>query len=477
MLPLKRTTLRPVSPATVPWLLCGALLVACSGGGESEGDRRGGGRPGGGPPGAGFGGERPAAAVPIEVTAVERRDIASYIETNGTLEAEKEVDLVARTAGPIVDLRGEENQAVQKGQVLARLDEDEIRARLEISRVALQEAETEFARAEELQRASLISGEEFDQARNRLESARAEFRGNEIQIGYTVIRAPFSGLIVERYVKFAETVNVNQPLFRISDFDPLLCLIQVPERELSRLAVGQSAYLEVDAWSGERFEAQVLRLSPVVDAATGTIKVTLEVEGKGKLRPGMFASVFLQTETHVGALVIPKSALALDSIGDAVFVAEEGSAARRDVTLGVREGDFVEVVAGLSEGDAVISVGQDSLSDGTPIELVGDEAPGFRRDGRDAAGDDPPAGGGADSPGRPGNRTAGSAAPDPERLEMMRQRMRDGGMSDEQIEERVRQMKQSSGSGSGSGQGGSAEGGEAEGTSESAPDTSDGEGR
>lgn len=409
------------------------LTLGCGGGDESASQGRGG-RPGaGGSPGGFGGGERAAAAVPVEVAQVERRDMASYIETNGTLEAESEVDIVARSAGPIVELRAEETMAVRKGQLLARLDQEEIASRLEVSRVALEEAETAFERAETLQRANLISSEAFDQARSRVEAARAEFRGNEIQMAYTQIRAPFSGLIVERYVKFAENVAVNQPLFRLSDFDPLLCPIQVPERDLPRLAVGQPAYLTVDAWPDERFEARVLRLSPVVDAATGTVKVTLEVEAAGKLRPGMFGSIFLQTDTHEGALVIPKTALALDSIGDAVFVVDGGAAKRRDITLGVREGDFVEVVSGLEEGEPVVSVGQDSLSDGTPIEVVG------------APGEEAMAAPGAeDARGGPEGRSGGGEMT-PERLEMIKQRMRDRGLSDEEIEQRLEERKRAGG--------------------------------
>jgi len=440
---------RALATAGLPALVL--LLAACGGGDEQAASGRGGGggRPGGAP--GGFGGApREAAAVPVEVTAVERRDLASYIETNGTLEAESEVDLVARTAGPIVELAAEENMAVRKGQILARIDSDETRARLEISRVSLDEAQTAYDRAEKLTQENLLSSEEFEQATARLESARAEFRGNEIQLGYTEIKAPFSGLIVRRYVKFAETVSNNQALFRLSDFDPLLCPIQVPERELPRLAAGQGAYVTVDAWPDERFSARVLRLSPVVDAATGTVKVTLEVEAAGKLRPGMFASVFLQTDTREGALVIPRVALALDSIGDAVFVADGKAAARREVTLGVREGEYVEVVAGLSEGDPVVSVGQDSLTDGTPIEIL-DAAgavvavSGDPEAGGEGEGEGQWAGRGAGQggpPGGPGGRGGGESEMTPERLEMIKQRMRDRGMSDEEIDQRLEQMRE-----------------------------------
>ena len=109
--------------------------------------------------------------------------------------------------------------------------------------------------------------------------------------------------------------------------------------------------------------------------------MTLEVAAKEKLRPGMFASVFLETETRDGALVIPKTALALESIGDTVYVMSDGVAERREVTLGFREGDAVEILSGLEEGEQVVSVGQDGLSDGTPIQVLGGPGEGQQTDG------------------------------------------------------------------------------------------------
>jgi RND family efflux transporter MFP subunit len=308
--------------------------------------------------------------VPVEVTAVVRRDISSYIETNGTLEAENEVDLVARVTAPVVDLRVEEGMQVEKGQILARLDDSELRARAEISRATLDEAEQVFERAESLKENQLISPEEYDQVVTRLETARAQADSDQIQLGYTEIKAPFSGLVVTRYIHYAEQVNAGAPLFRVSDFRPLLCPIQIPERDLPKIEVGQPAYLTLEAWPGERFPAKVLRVRPVVDAATGTVRVTLEVETRDRLRPGMFARVFVETETRSDSMVVPKSALSLESIGDTLYVAEGDSASRRDVQLGFKEGDSVEVLSGVSEGEMVIVVGQDGLSEGTPIQVL-----------------------------------------------------------------------------------------------------------
>lgn len=334
------------------------------------------GRPG--PDGA----EEQAAAVPVEVAAVERRTVSAYIETNGSLEAEKDVQIVARIAGPVVELKTEEGQFVRKGQLMARIDPREARAQVQIAEVALREVERAFGRARSTFEAKLISQADYDQALAAKEAAEATLAERKLQLGFTSIEAPFDAVVVERMVKLADNVTVNQELFRISDFDPLLCKIQVPEKELPRLHKGQPAYLTVEAWPQERFPARVLRLSPVVDAATGTVRVTLEVEARDRLRPGMFASVFLEVDRHQNALTIPKAALSLESLGDTVYVVNGELAARRPIELGFEEADIVEVLSGLDPQDRVIVVGQDGLSEGTPIRILegpGAETPAPRR--------------------------------------------------------------------------------------------------
>ena len=413
---------------------------------KADGGERSG-RPGSG--GAGGLGGPPAqsTAVPVEVATVERRAISFYIQSNGTLEAENEVDLVARTSGPIRELRTEEGRFVSKGQLLARIDDDEIRSQVEISRVALDEARLNFERAQELFETQLLSPEAYDQTKSRLETAQAQHQRNQVQLGYTEIRAPFSGLIIARYIDAAQQVAVGTPLFRLSDFDPLLCPVQIPERELRRLGVGQDAYLTVEAWGDDRFEAKVLRVSPVIEARTGTVKVTLDVRGEGKLRPGMFARVFLETETHDAAVVVPKNALSLESLGDTIFVYSDGVAKRREVELGFEEGDLVEVVAGVSPGERVVVVGQDGLSDGTPIEILQSLAsPGAGADAGVAAA----AGGPGDSATEPwaGPRPDPSSMT-PQDIERMKERMRARGLSEAEIDERVETMRQGGRDGAG----------------------------
>jgi hypothetical protein len=144
----------------------------------------------------------------------------------------------------------------------------------------------------------------------------------------------------------------------------------------------------------------------------------------------MFASVYLQTDTHDDSIVIPRDALVLDSLGDTVYVKSGENAERREVRLGLRSEDSVEVLEGLTEGELLIVIGQDGLADGTPVTVIGDEPPA-----RVASADE-------------------SSGPPPEAIEMMRQRMKERGMSDEEIEQRLQQMREGGGPPPGRGPGG-----------------------
>ncbi len=402
---------------------CGSKESGADTGGDATGGR-GGGRPGE------FGGAPESTAIPIDVAVVAQRDIADYIETNGTLEAENDVDIVARIGGPVVELKGEEGMFVREGDLLARIDPEPAEAQLELLRVTLEEARLALERANATLASGILSQEAYDQAVSRHETAKAQIRSQEIQLEYTEIRAPFSGQIVERAIKFAENISVNQRLFRLSDFDPLLCPIQVPEKDLPSLRLRQSAYVTVDSYPDRKFNASVLRISPVVESATGTVKVTLSVQGENVLRPGMFASVFLEVDRRSGSLVIPKRALVLESIGDTVYVFDDGVARRREVELGFAEADSVEVTSGLEEGERVIVVGQDSVSDGTAVYVLADSPSG------------PP-------PGATGSPGFGGGEMSAEQLDMIKDRMRERGMSDAQIEERLQQMRNGASTGAG----------------------------
>ena len=158
--------------------------------------------------------------------------------------------------------------------------------------------------------------------------------------------------------------------------EPLLGYLFVPEKEFRRLRPGQPAQVSVDAIPGKTFEASILRVSPVVDPETGTFKVTLAVTDPDKrLKPGMFGRFQVIHERRENALLIPRMAVIEDETQISVFVVEEGIARRRSIQTGYSRGEHVEITEGLSGDEAVVTLGQTGLKDGSEVSVVTRSAP------------------------------------------------------------------------------------------------------
>ena len=216
-----------------------------------------------------------------------------------------------------------------------------------------------------------MSAGAFENLKYDLDNHHAANDIAQLNLSYSAIRAPFAGVVAERHVKLGKELAVGAPIFRVTDPTPLKASVFVPERELARLKPGQPANVAADALAGRRFPAHVKLVSPMVDAATATFKVTLEVDDpKGDLKPGMFARVGIVFERRADTLTIPRVAL-LDSDGSSnVFVVSSGKAEQRAIKTGLANSGRIEVVQGLDGAEQVVVVGQNGLKDGNPVRVV-----------------------------------------------------------------------------------------------------------
>ena len=312
-----------------------------------------------------------SAAIPVEIAIVKRDTISNYLLANTTLEPERSVNVVAKVSGVVVELRAEEGDQVKAGQLLARIDDSELAVNVKQAKARLDNAKSAFERAREMFQKNLTSREAYEQAKLELETAQAQYESAQLQWQYSRIRAPIDGVVTARNIDLGDMVSVNTVVFSLADFNPLLARVHVPEKDITQVHVGQPAKITVESAPGRTFTGRVQMISPVVDPTTGTVKVTIEIRKReGILRPGMFASVYLVTETHPNALVIPKKALVLESERDMVFTFKNGRAHEVPLKLGFSDAQNVEVLAGLAEGDTVITVGQEGLREGTPVRVA-----------------------------------------------------------------------------------------------------------
>jgi membrane fusion protein (multidrug efflux system) len=171
-------------------------------------------------------------------------------------------------------------------------------------------------------------------------------------------------------------VSTTEPVFRVTAFEPLLATLHVPERELSRLAAGQPAVLSADALPGKRFVGVIDRISPVVDADSGTFRVTVELtDDTGRLRPGMFGRFDIVYDRRDNAVLVPVESVLMEDGEASVFVVEGQEATRRSVTVGYRNNGHLEILSGIEPGETVVVTGQASLRTGATVQVLGAEEP------------------------------------------------------------------------------------------------------
>ncbi len=379
------------------------------------------------------------AAIPVQVTAVRKGDISMFLLQTTTIEAEKQVDIITKVAGLVVKLAAEEGDKVRKGSLLVQLDEAELQIEYLQAKVRMETDKTIFERSKNMLEKKLIAEENYETARLQYESSKAANEAARLKLDYTSVRSPIDGVVTARYIELGQRVNVNEALFQVADFNPLRARIFVPEKDMGRIFVGQQAKITVESEADTEFSGVVKMISPVVDPTSGTAKVTIDInDAKGKLKPGMFASVFINTETHKNTLIIPKKALVLESEVDQVYVYQEGVANKARLKLGFTAGDSVEVLSGLKEGDLVVTVGQEGLRTGLPIRIPGQEQTVTRTSKEETTAG--PALAAKSSGEKRGRRGMGAdGQPDPERLKRMEERLMQNPAIRAEYEKRVKE--------------------------------------
>ncbi len=311
------------------------------------------------------------APIPVRTTAVETGQVASYISATANLVPENEVKILAEWEGRLGQLNVEEGDRIQKGQVLAAVARDDGEIAFKKAQVRATTSRLAYERAQKLRDQELISSDEFDKFVMDNEIAVQELAEAEWRLEKTLVRAPWSGMVIERTVQPGQHVRPGDELFTVADFNPLVARIYLPEKDVLRLEEGRQVRLALKADESIVFGARIRQISPVVDTATGTVKVTVEAtQVPRSVRPGAFVAVDIVRESRQAALLLPREAVVRELQKAFVFVATDGVAAKRSVTLGLEENGHVEVTSGVEGGESVIVAGQGGLKDGSTVEVI-----------------------------------------------------------------------------------------------------------
>ena len=316
------------------------------------------------------------AKIPVEVALVTRGAMLASFQGTAALEAEATAQVVSKSSGVVLQILVEEGDRVSAGAVLAKLENDRQRLSLKQAQANLRKVENDFKRQTELFNRKLIGSDVFERVKFELETQRASYDIAQLELSYTAIRAPIAGMVSQRLVKLGNQIQLGQTLFRIDDFDPLEARVAVPEREMQSIKTGQDVQMLVDAISGQVFTGKVARVSPIVDPKTGTFDVIAQFQDNGSgLRSGMFGRVNIVTAVHPNALLIPRAALLGEGRDAAVFVIDGSTVKRVALSTGLTADGKVEVLSGLKAGDSVVTLGQNSVREGSEVQVIAQKRP------------------------------------------------------------------------------------------------------
>lgn len=332
----------------------------------------------------------------VGVATAETQKWEILLSAVGSLSASEGITIASEVPGRVVEIHFESGDPVEQGKLLLVQDHSVESANLAAAKATRDLAEVNFTRSKDLFDRNTIAQADFDASRAQKERAEAEVMAIEAAIEKKRIEAPFSGQLGIRQVSLGQLLSSDTPIIVLEALDPLYLDFSLPQRELSRIDVGQKVSFTVDAFADQSFTGKVEAISPRVDSGTRNVEIRVAVPNpKAELRSGMFARLQLDLGEENDWVVIPDTAINYNPYGNGVYIVEElkredGSTYKgvrqSFVTVVDRRGDLAAISKGIKPGDQVVVVGGSKLNDRSPIKINNDILPDAKADPKPAEG-------------------------------------------------------------------------------------------
>jgi membrane fusion protein (multidrug efflux system) len=309
--------------------------------------------------------------LPVKAAPATRTTLNVEVTAVGTLHADETVMVRPEIAGRVETIHFREGQKIRQGEPLVTLDQEEYQAQLASSAAQLALEQSSYRRLQDMDRQQLTSQQNLDEAKAKLDTARAQQELNRVHLSKTVIRAPFDGMIGLRKISPGAYVKPGDDIVALESLGAMKLDFRVPETYLARLAVDQRLAARVDAYPEQSFEGTIYAIEPALDEETRTVLLRARLPNPhNQLRPGLFARVSLILERREDTLVVPEQAIV--PVGQTTFVyrVADGKAVMTPVKLGLRRPGLVEILEGLSAGDLVVTDGQLKIRDGAAVQVL-----------------------------------------------------------------------------------------------------------
>lgn len=327
-------------------------------------------------------------AIPVKVTKATKGDITHYIPALGTVFPWAETKISSKIPGKIERILVKEGPEVSKGDLLIQLEDNEMaialeqaQAQLELAEAKLANAMGDWERAKELSQQKVISQQEYDRLESQYsialaqrKEAQAQLKMAQTQLDNTRIRAPFAGTIVQKYANEAEQISPGLPLLHLMDISRVKAEVEVSEIKKAEIQLGQESLVVIDSYPAKTFSGKIIQIRPLIDPQSRTLKVTIEIPNEEKLlNAGMFSRIKIQVAQHRDVILVPKSAITETGAKKVAYKVNNSIAHRIEVQTGYEQDGKIEVLAGINEGELVVTEGNYGLAHGARIFLSNQE--------------------------------------------------------------------------------------------------------
>lgn len=320
----------------------------------------------------------------VQVKDIVKIPLKPFIESIGTLNPFEEVTISAEVEGVLRSVKVEEGTQISKGMLLAAIDDSDYSLEVKRAEAALRQAEAtlentklEFKRKDALHKEELVTKQQYDDVVTRLslteaevERAKASLAIARLKLSKTKITSPLACVVKEKRVSAGDFVKNGTSLLVIIQSNPIKLRFTVPEKDVGRLKMNQEVILKVDGFPGSEFKGKVNIIFPNVEEKTRTLQVeALVPNSNGILKPGLFAKVILYTSGERDTIIVPVTALLYEAEKVKVFIIEGDRAKEREVKLGSKYGELMEIIDGVKEGEKIVAIGQQNLSEGAKVSV------------------------------------------------------------------------------------------------------------
>ncbi len=307
----------------------------------------------------------------VKIEKPQRETVIYKLQLTGDVAAIQQANIFSKVSGNLERVHVDIGSRVRRNQILALIDSTELHEQFQLAAATFYNTRVKHQRMKQLLEQNLVSKEDVDDAEATMKVAEANFDVAKTRLSYARITAPFAGYITKRYLDAGALVTPgNSTLFTLMDLDSVKVVVNILEKDLSRIAEIKKATVTVEAFPGQEYNGIVARTNQALDLSTRTLAVEIDIPNPAReLKPGMFANVTLVVDERHDAITLPTMAIMKDDSSSYVYANANNTAQRLRIRTGGEQGSRMEIVEGLNGSEDIITTGQQFVKNGGQIAI------------------------------------------------------------------------------------------------------------